>query len=65
MGSCRVHRGKGFTLWSWSFRFLLTAVILYLTRYIVDGFSISIMGALLGALVLGIVDLIIPGNRFK
>lgn len=45
--------------------FLLTAVILYLTRYIVDGFSISIIGALLGALVLGIVDLVIPGSRFK
>lgn len=45
--------------------FLLTAVILYLTRYIVDGFSISIIGALLGALVLGIVDLVVPGRRFK
>lgn len=45
--------------------FLVTALILYLTRYIVSGFSISFFGAILGALILGIVDLIIPGRRFK
>jgi uncharacterized membrane protein YvlD (DUF360 family) len=45
--------------------FLVSAAILYLTRYIVDGFSITLFGALLGALVLGIVDFIIPGRRFK
>lgn len=45
--------------------FLLTAVILYLTRYIVSGFSISFLGAILGALAIGVVDFIIPGRRFK
>jgi uncharacterized membrane protein YvlD (DUF360 family) len=45
--------------------FLVSAAILYLTRYIVDGFSITLFGALLGALVLGIVDFVIPGRRFR
>lgn len=45
--------------------FLVSAAVLYLTRYIVDGFNISVIGALLGALVLGIVDFIIPGKRFR
>lgn len=45
--------------------FIISAIILYLTRYIVTGFSITFVGALLGAFVLGIVDFIIPGNRFR
>lgn len=45
--------------------FILTAAILYFTRYIVSGFSISFLGAILGALALGFVDFIIPGRRFK
>lgn len=45
--------------------FLVTALILYLTKYIVSGFTISIIGALLGAFVLGLVDMLIPGRRFK
>jgi len=43
--------------------FIVTAVVLYLTRYFVDGYNITIIGALLGALVLGIVDAILPGRR--
>lgn len=42
--------------------FLLTAIILYATRFIVPGFEISIWGAILGALVIGIVDMIMPGR---
>ena len=45
--------------------FLVSAGILYLTRYIVTGFSITFTGAIVGALVLGIVDFVIPGRRFK
>lgn len=42
--------------------FFVAAIILYLTKFIVPGFNISIIGALLGAVVLGIVDAIIPGR---
>lgn len=45
--------------------FFVSAAILYLTRYIVDGFSITLFGALLGAFILGVVDFVIPGRRFK
>lgn len=42
--------------------FLLTAVILYITQFIVSGFDISIWGAIIGALVIGIIDAIMPGR---
>ena len=42
--------------------FLVAAVILYITRFIVPGFNISVIGALLGALAIGIIDAIVPGN---
>lgn len=42
--------------------FILTAIILYATRFIVSGFEISIWGAILGAIVIGIVDMIMPGR---
>jgi uncharacterized membrane protein YvlD (DUF360 family) len=42
--------------------FIVSAVILYLTRYIVPGFDITIFGALLGALVIGVLDALIPGK---
>ena len=45
--------------------FIVSALILYLTRYIVTGFSITFGGALLGAFILGVVDFVIPGNRFR
>ncbi|MDX9916681.1 MAG: phage holin family protein [Gudongella sp.] len=45
--------------------YLITAMALYLAKYIVPGFTISVTGALIGALVLGIVDKVIPGRRFK
>lgn len=43
--------------------FVVTAVVLYLTRYFVDGYNITIVGAIIGALVLGIVDAVLPGKR--
>lgn len=42
--------------------FLVAALILYVTKFIVSGFNISVWGALIGALVIGIVDAIIPGR---
>lgn len=43
--------------------FLTTAVILYLAGMVSDSISITIVGALIGALLIGIVDAIIPGGR--
>lgn len=42
--------------------FIMAAAIIYLTRYFVAGFNVSLWGALLGALIYGIVDAIIPGK---
>ena len=42
--------------------FLITVVILYVTRLIVPGFHITWLGAIIGALVIGIIDAIIPGK---
>lgn len=42
--------------------FAVAAIILYATKFIVPGFNISIWGAIIGALVIGIVDMIIPGS---
>lgn len=49
--------GKGFV------GFVLSAVILYVTQYFVAGYSISWLAAIIGALIYGIVDYIIPGNQ--
>lgn len=42
--------------------FLVAAIILYVTKFIVPGFNISIWGAIIGAIVIGIVDAIMPGR---
>lgn len=49
--------GKGFV------GFILSAVILYVTQYFVAGYSISWMAAIIGVLIYGIVDYLIPGNQ--
>ena len=49
--------GKGFV------GFVLAVVTLYLTQFFVAGYSISWMAAIIGALIYGIVDYIIPGNQ--
>jgi len=48
--------GRGFS------GFLLAAIILYVTKFIVPGFNISVLGAIIGAVVIGIVDAIMPGK---
>lgn len=42
--------------------FLISAVIIYVTQFFVPNMSVSIIGALLGALVIGILDAIIPSK---
>ena len=49
--------GKGFV------GFLLAAVTLYVTQYFVAGYSISWIAAIIGALIYGVVDYLIPGNQ--
>lgn len=43
--------------------FLVAAIILYVTKFIVPGFHISVWGAIIGALVIGIIDAIMPGRE--
>lgn len=40
--------------------FLVSAVVIYVTQFIVPGMSVSIIGALLASLLIGLVDLFIP-----
>ncbi|MBY0052782.1 phage holin family protein [Brevibacillus agri] len=40
--------------------FLVSAVVIYLTQFIVSGFHVTVVGALLASLVIGIIDLFIP-----
>ena len=49
--------GKGFV------GFILSAVILYVTQYFVTGYSISWLAAIIGALIYGVVDYLIPGSQ--
>ena len=49
--------GKGFV------GFILATVTLYVTQYFVAGYSISWMAAIIGALIYGVVDYIIPGSQ--
>ncbi|WP_425446513.1 phage holin family protein [Dethiothermospora halolimnae] len=49
--------GRGFV------GFILAAIVLYLSGIIVDGFTVTILGAIIGALIIGIVDAIIPGDK--
>lgn len=49
--------GKGFV------GFILAAVTLYLTQYFVAGYSISWIAAIIGALIYGVIDYIIPGEQ--
>ena len=42
--------------------FVIAAVIIYLAQFLVPDMSVSIWGALLAALVIGIVDAVMPGR---
>lgn len=49
--------GKGFV------GFVLAVVVLYATQYFVAGYSISWFAAIIGALIYGVIDYIIPGEQ--
>ncbi|GAB6988358.1 phage holin family protein [Paenibacillus pini] len=40
--------------------FIVSALVIYVAQFIVGGVSVTILGALLAALVIGIIDLFIP-----
>lgn len=42
--------------------FILAAIIIYAIKFFVPGYNITILGALIGAVVYGIVDALIPGR---
>lgn len=42
--------------------FIVAALILYATKFIVSGFNITVWGSIIGALIIGVVDAIIPGR---
>jgi uncharacterized membrane protein YvlD (DUF360 family) len=50
--------GKGFK------GFVIAAIILYVAQFIVPNMSVTIIGAILGALVIGIVDAIFPAKGY-
>ena len=49
--------GKGFV------GFVLAVVVLYATQFFVAGYSISWMAAIVGALIYGVIDYIMPGEQ--
>ena len=49
--------GKGFV------GFVLAVVVLYATHYFVSGYSISWFAAIVGALIYGVIDYIMPGEQ--
>lgn len=42
--------------------FVISAIIIYLAQFMVPNMRVSIIGAILAALVIGIIDAIIPGK---
>lgn len=48
--------GRGFS------GFIVSAIIIYLTQFIVPGISVTVLGAIMAALVIGIMEAIIPVN---
>ncbi len=48
--------GRGFS------GFILSAVIIYVTQFLVAGYNVSLWGALIGAIIYGVIDAIIPGK---
>ncbi|SEF90580.1 Uncharacterized membrane protein YvlD, DUF360 family [Caloramator fervidus] len=45
--------------------FLISAAIIYLTQFIVAGVAVTAWGAILAALVIGILDMIVPTDVFS
>ncbi|MCS1351544.1 phage holin family protein [Mechercharimyces sp. CAU 1602] len=46
--------------------FFVSAAVIYLTQFFINGMKVSLVGALMAALVIGIVDLFVPiKGKFK
>lgn len=50
--------GRGFS------GFIVSAIVLYGTQFIIPTMRVTMLGAIIGALVIGIIDMIIPGKTF-
>ncbi len=48
--------GRGFT------GFIVAAIVIYATQFFVPVMRVTLVGALLGALVIGLIDIVIPGK---
>lgn len=48
--------GRGFS------GFIVSALIIYLTQFIIPGVSVTILGAIIAALVIGVIQAILPVN---
>lgn len=44
--------------------FIISAIVLYGTQFLVPNMGVTFWGAIIGALVIGIIDMIIPGKTF-
>ena len=42
--------------------FIVAAIIIYVVKFIVPGYDVTFWGAVLGALIYGIINLLIPGR---
>lgn len=42
--------------------FVIAAIIIYATQFVVPNMSVSILGAILASIVIGILDAVIPGR---
>jgi uncharacterized membrane protein YvlD (DUF360 family) len=42
--------------------FVIAAIILYITQFLVPNMRVSVLGAVLAAIVIGILDAVIPGR---
>lgn len=42
--------------------FVIAAIIIYLTQFLVPNMRVSIMGSILAAIVIGILDAVVPGR---
>lgn len=42
--------------------FVIAAIIIYITQYLVPNMNVTVVGALLAALVIGIIDAVIPSR---
>jgi putative membrane protein len=42
--------------------FIVAAIILYVTQFLVPGMNVTLLGALLASIVIGVIDFVVPGK---